>query len=163
MATAGHVLTATDAALKAFFVAAAITDLPAANIVRNKEVSDKGLPILICATDTAERGRAKNWKVTGSLILKTDITDDDGVITAAQLAASTAMESALVDAMEILIPNDDRPQPLADGITAAAVTAAVVLAAEFMMTGFFITRISAGFDDDSIWTCSVDFTATVIA
>lgn len=163
MATAGHVLTATDTALKAFFAAAAIAALPAANIVRNKEMADKGLPVLICASDAAARGRAKNWSVTGSLILKTDITGEDGLVTAAQLAASTALETAVLDALEALIPDDDRPQPLADAITAAAIAAQVVLANDFMMTGFMITRVDAGFDEDEIWTFSVDFTATVIA
>lgn len=163
MATAGHVLTATDSAIKAFFDAAAITDLPAAQIVRNKEISEKSLPVLICATDSAARKRAFNWEVTGSLILKTDITDDDGMITAAALTASTTMETAVLDALESITPTDDRPQPVADAITAAAVAAGVVLSTDFMMTGFMVNRVSAGFDEDEIWTFSVDYTASVVA
>lgn len=159
MATAGHVLTATDSALKAFFDAAAI--IP--SVVRNKEMADKGLPVLICASDAAVRGRAKNWSVTGSLILKTDITDETGQVTEAQLTDSTDFETALVDALEAHIPDDDRPQPLADAITAAAVSAGTVLVTDFMMTGIIINRVDAGFDEDEIWTFSVDFTATVIA
>jgi hypothetical protein len=163
MASQGHVLTATDAANQAFYLAAGIEGLEEGHIVRNKEMSGKELPVLICASDTAVRKRAKNWEVTGSLILKSDITDADGNVTEAQLAASTAMETAVLDALEDLIPDDDRPQPLGDAITAAAVAAEAVEATRFMMTGFMINRVSVGFDEDEIWTFSVDYTAIVIA
>lgn len=161
MATGGHVLTATDAALKAFFDAAGISGL--SNVVRNKEMSDKGLPVLICASESGARGRARNWEVTGSLILKTDVTDSDGLVTSGQLDASTDLESAVLDALEDEVPTDDRPQPLADAITAAAVAAGVVLDSDFMMTSFRILRVNAGFDEDEIWTFSVDYSAIVIA
>lgn len=162
-ATRSHVLIATDKALKAFLEAADIADLDDDHIGRNKEIVDKEFPVLICGSESAERGRAKNWKVSGSLLLKTDITDEAGVVTDAQKEASDAMELAVLDALEDKIPGDDRPQPLADAITAAAIAAGVVASNEWMMTAFTPVRVSAGFDEDEVWTFSVDFTATVIA
>jgi hypothetical protein len=158
-----HVLRKTDNALKAFFIAAGITGLTAANICRTKETAGKSLPVLILNSETAARKRAKNWEVSGTLLLKTDPTTDAG---ADNLDASDAMEDAVIEALETLIPIDDRPQPLADAITAAAVASAdawALLANEFMMTACTIGNVSAGFDEDEIWTLSVDFKATVIA
>lgn len=154
-----HVLLATDSALKAFYDAEAIAGL---TVVRGKESSDKSLPILICSSNTAGRKRARNWEVTGSLELKTDITDADGKITGAAKQASDDLEKAVLAAIEDLVPPDDRPQPVGDAITAAAIAGNVFTAQDFMMTGLMIQRVSAGFDEDEIWTFSVDFTATVI-
>lgn len=160
MSNQSHVLRKTDNALKAFFVAANITGLTTDNIVRTKESSEKELPVLICGSEAAARNRSKNWLVTGSLLLKTDPTD---AANESALDVSDAMEDAVVEALEALIPADDRPQPLADAITAAAVAAGTVAADDFMMTAFTLTNVSSGFDEDEIWTLSVDFTATVIA
>jgi len=158
-----HVLRKTDNALKSFFVAAGIAGLTADNIVRTKESAGKTLPVLILNSETAARKRAKNWEVTGTLLLKTDPTDDNNED---NLEASDTMEDALVAALETIIPIDDRPQPLAEAITAAAIASPndwVVAADEFMLTVFTIVNVSAGFDEDEIWTLSVDFKATVIA
>ncbi len=163
MPTAAHVLIYTDAAWQALLRAANLTGLTADQIVTNKESADKELPILICAADAAVRGRAKNWQVTGSLMLKTDATDAAGQITAAALAASSATETAFLEAIETIVPIDDRPQPLGDALTAAGIAADKFAANTCMITGCMIGRCSAGFDEDGLWTFSVDFTATVIA
>lgn len=158
-----HALRKTDNALKSFFIAAAIAGLTKDNICRNKESAGKTLPVLILNSETAARKRARNWLVTGSLILKTDPTDDAND---SALDASDTLEDAVIASLEAIVPDDDRPQPLGDAITAAAIASTeawAVEANEFMMTGFSITNISAGFDEDEIWTLSVDFTATVIA
>ncbi len=167
MSSKSHVLRKTDNALKAFCDAAAIAGISAvaspafpSRVVREKETAGKELPVLICNSESAKRGRAKNWLVTGSLLLKTDPTTDEN---ADNLATSDAQEDAVIEALEEHVPPDDRPQPLADAIQAAAVAAGVVAANEFLMTAFSIVNVSAGFDDDEVWTFSVDFTATVIA
>lgn len=161
--TRTHVLTATDKALKAFFIAAAIDGLAAANIGRAKEVVDKTLPVLICHTHSALRKRAKNWEVSGTLTLKTDITDASGQVTDDQKLASDALELAVLEALETYIPGDDRPQPLAAAITSAAVAAEAVNSTEWLMTGILLRNVANGYDEEEIWTFSVDFTATVIA
>lgn len=158
-----HVLRKTDNALKSFFIAAAIEGLTEENIVRTKESAGKELPVLILNSDTAARKRARNWEVTGTLLLKTDPTTEQNE---SNLDVSDTLEDAVVQKLEALIPEDDRPQPLADAITAAALasTAAWKLeSTEFMMTAFTIVNVSTGFDEDEIWTLSVDFKATVIA
>lgn len=160
MSSASHAIRKTDNALKAFFVAQSISGLTTDNVVRTKETTGKTLPLLICNTESAERQRSKNWKVTGSLLLKTDPSTDDNED---NLTISDALEDAVLETIETLVPADDRPQPVADAITAAAVAAGVVDSTEFMMTTFQISRIATGFDEDEIWTLSVDFTATVIA
>ena len=160
MSSSRHAIRKTENALQSFFVAQSISGLTADNIVRTKETAGKSLPVLICNCDQAERQRSRNWKITGSLILKTDYSTDeneDG------LDASDEMEDAVAQAIESLVPSDDRPQPVADAITSAAISAGSVASDEFMMTAFQLNRISSGFDDDEIWTFSVDFTATVIA
>ncbi len=162
-ATRSHVLIATDKALKAFFTAANLAGLAAANIGRAKEVVDKSFPVLICHAHSALRKRAKNWEISGLLTLKTDITDDTGQVTDAQKLASDALELALLEALESYIPEDDRPQPLAAAITSAAVAAEAVNANEWLMTGILLRNVATGFDEEEIWTFSVDFTATVIA
>lgn len=160
MAQPRHVLRKTDIALKAFFVAANIEGLTDANIVRTKESAGKTLPVLICNSENALRKRAFNWEVTGSLLLKTDPTDEENN---SALEASDTLEDAVIAKMEALVPADDRPQPLANAITAAAVASGQVVGTEFAISAFTINRVSAGFDEDEIWTFAVDFTATVIA
>lgn len=155
-----HVLTALDSALQAFFAAAAIPGLDATQIVRNKESVDKELPVLICSSENAERKRARNWLVSGLVLLKSDPTTDANED---NQVATTTMEAAVLERLESFVPADDRPQALADAITAAGVANSVVAANEFAVTAFTIKSVSAGFDDDAIWTFSVDFTATVIA
>lgn len=162
MATMGHVLTAIDAALQAFFRAAEIADLPDTSIVRGKECVNKELPVLICACDRADRKRAKNWEVTGSIKLVTDPTNDAGEVSETKLDASTVMETAVIDTLEGYVPSNDRPQPLAAAITAAMIASGLATADTFLMTAFSIQRVSAGFDDDSVWTLQVDFLAQVI-
>ena len=157
---ANHVLTATDAALKAFFTAANISGLPAASIARSKESTGKTLPVLICNSETAVRKRAKNWEVTGSILLKTDpSTDENGD----NLAASSIMEAAVLDALESNVDEVDDPHGLANAITAAGVADGSVIASEFLITAFFIKQVSAGWDEDEIFTFSVDYNANVIA
>ncbi len=158
-----HVLVATDSALQAWLASLQIPELPIERIVRNKEASDKALPVLVCNSAQAERGRAHNWKITGSLELKTDISGADGQVSTEAKAASDALELVLLDAMENITPTDDRPQLLGDAITAAAIAAGAVASNEFMMVDCYIQRISAGFAEDTLWTFSVDFAATVVA
>jgi hypothetical protein len=163
MATVAHVLRYTDIAWREFLISdAGISGLTSDQIVRTKESADKDLPILICNAENAVRKRAKNWEVTGSLLLKTACTDTDGQVTAAALTTSDDLETALLEKIENVIPIDDRPQPLADAITAAAVVSAIA-STRFMMTACVINRVTSGFDEDELWTFSVDYTATVIA
>jgi len=157
---ANHVLSATEGALKSYFEAAGISGLDANNIVRTKESFGKTLPVLICSCENATRQRAKNWLVKGTLLLKSDPTTDTNYD---NLDASTTMEANLVEAMETNIPIADQPQPLANAITAAGIAAGSVIVDQFLMTAFTINSLTTGFDDDSIWTFAVDFTATVIA
>jgi len=162
VAIAGHVLTATDAALQTFFRGADIADLQDASIVRGKECVGKELPVLICACDKAERKRAKSWEVTGSIKLITDPTDVSGDVSETKLDETTTMEAAVLNTLEDYVPADDRPQPLAAAITAAMIASGLSTADTFLMTAFQIQRVSAGFDSDSVWVFQVDFLATVI-
>ena len=107
MATSPHVLIKTDASIKAFFKVAAITNLGADRIFPQKSSSEKTLPCLIISTDSATRKRSRNWEVSGSIILKTDCTDSNN---ADAIAASSEMESAVLNALEAIVPDDDRPQ-----------------------------------------------------
>lgn len=159
MSAQGHVLTATDGALQAFFIGSAIGGLEG-SIYRLKESADKFLPVLICASESAARKRAKNWLVTGSIILKMNLNKEDNT---SNLTESTETETAVLNALEAFIPDDDRPQPLADAITYAGIAAGAVAADEFLMTAFTIGNVGQGYDEDGVWTFTVDFSATVIA
>lgn len=161
MATRHHILRATDAALKAFFEAANISGLSAANIRRVKEYTDLEFPVLICNAGDATRGRAKNWTVTGSIDLKTTSADDVGDDGAA-MTASDAMELALLDALETYIPDDDRPQPLGAAIQSAAVAADAIDSDHYLMVDCRLADVGQGADEDGAWTFSIGFRATVI-
>ena len=159
MANHWNPLKAVDQSLKAFFDAAAITGLAA--VVRGKETSDKDtFPILICASESASRLRHKNWQVSGSLILKTNLTVAAGS-EAATLVESDEIEADVLDLLESPVPDNDLPQPLAAAIQAAAVAAAVADADKFLIVDFMVKTLSAGFDDDGNWTFTVDYTAIV--
>lgn len=161
MATRHHILRATDAALKAFFEAASITGLSSANIRRVKEYTDLEFPVLVCNAGDASRTRAKNWAVTGTIDLKTTSADDVGEDGTA-MSESDAMELAVLDALEVYIPDDDRPHPLGAAIQAAAVAADVIDSDHYLMTDCRLTDVGQGADADGAWTFSIGFKATVI-
>src|SRR6185369_5638257 len=95
-----HVLRATDKAFKAFLESELSPEtFPAAQIVRHKEVTDKQGPIIVCATENGTRKRAKNWVVTGSLIIKTESIGEPEQ-EQSNLDTSDALEAALLDALE---------------------------------------------------------------
>jgi len=161
MANHWNPLRAVDQALQAYLQSLSIPNLDSGSILRLKEVPDKtALPVCICAAENATRGRHKNWLVTGSIVLKTDLATDPGN-ESTQIADSDELEADILDAFESEIPDNDQPQPLAAAIQAAAVAATVVDADKLLIVDFMLKGITAGFDDDGGWTWTVDFGATV--
>jgi len=115
----------------------------------------KPLPVVICATDSGDRGRAKSWNTSGSIIVKTPVMSDQGVLMAEE---SNELEFAVLKALENYVPDDDRPQPLCAAINAVA-------AAEgydnFMLTNFQISSIENSEDEDC-WVFTINFKASVL-
>lgn len=160
MAERRHVLKATDNALKAFLVSEGV--LESEQIGGFKEVDGKSYPFIVCASLSAERLRAKNWKVSGSITLLTSSTADPGT-SDAKLEHSDEIETDLLEAFEQYIPADDYPQAVAGYIQAAAIDAGAVDANEFNMSSFMINKVEADSNEDGSWSFVIDFTAGVIA
>ena len=161
--TPGHLLTSCDAALQAFYRSKNITGLPNANIVRNKE-SVATLPLMLtCAFVRAERKNGRQWEVFGSIELASDPVDDAGDITVARLDATTEMEKAVLNSLEDSVPASGQAQPLAEAIMAAANAANAIEPTEFLITSIAVKSVASGFDDDAVWTFSVDVMAKVVA
>lgn len=162
MADSRHVLKLTDLALKAFFVSEGAFETD--KIFRFKEVPDgASFPYLVIASVTAERLRAKNWSVKGTIVLYTSSTKPNTSTASADIVAtSDKLEYAVLDSLEQYIPADDNPQPLANEIQAAAVAAGVISSDEYLVSAFYILKTEADAHDEGFWSYSIDFDAKVV-
>ena len=124
-------------------------------IVPGKYDLNKPLPLVICKTASADRGRAKNWSSTGQITVLTPLLNEQGVSLEEE---SNALEFAVLAALENLVPDDDRPQPLCNAINAVAATEGF---ADFMLTNFMIQSIEAD-EDEEFWRFNINFKATVL-
>lgn len=116
----------------------------------------KSLPLVIVVSDTATRTRAKNWDVSGRILVRTPLQNEDGNSLADQ---STALELAIVKAFEDYVPADDRPQPLCAAINAVATAQSF---SDFMLTNFRIADVSITEEEEEFWEFTINFRATVL-
>jgi hypothetical protein len=125
------------------------------SIVPGKYDISKPLPIIICSTDRADRGRSKNWTSTGSISVRTPLLNDQGV---SMEDESSNLEFEVLRAFENYVPIDDLPQPLCAAINSIAATEGY---ADFMLTNFQIMGIDSTEDEDC-WIFAINFKATVL-
>jgi len=157
----GHALFNLDRILVAFFnQASGVFDFSGyagqpVQIVPGKYDLEKELPLVICKTDTSDRGRAKNWTATGRIIVRTPLLNDQGLTLEDE---SSALEFAVIAALENIVPIDDNPQPLCDAINAIATANDFD---DFILTNFMIKGIESD-DEDEFWQFTINFTATVL-
>lgn len=164
MADHRHVLKATDSALKAFLVGEGV--LETSRIKRLKEVTELDFPFIVISSDSAERLRAFNWRVTGAITLFTSSANEGDIGSAADaLEYSDDLEFDLLNAIEQYVPQSDYPQTVAATIHAAATTGAnaPLDATQFRISSFRIVKVASEIDDDGAWLFAIDFEAFVIA
>lgn len=158
-----HVLSATDRVLRAFCISEGVLETD--HIFTFKGVDETVLPFLVCASLSAERLRAKNWKVTGTLSLLTSSSATATDTTTDPKDASEQQETDLLEAFEQYVPTDDSPQQLAAAIMAAALAdpSPPIAATEYLMTSFYLNKCERDVTESGNWQFQIDFTASVIA
>lgn len=155
---AKHVLQATDNAIRAFIISEGVVDT--SRVFTFKGVDENEYPFVVCASTSADRLRAKNWKVSGEIVLCTSHASNVGEADDRK-EESESLETDLLEAFEQYVPGDDTPQQLAAAIQAAAIAADTVEANEYLMTSFYINRIDRDVQANR-WEFKIDFVASVV-